>query len=126
MREAIAEGKFDGLPFQGEPLPIEDERFAGEWAMAFCMLRNAGAAPPWIAADKEFRTLLATRDAIVLRAASTSAFGRRRDRAELERLVTEINGAVARLNAEAPTDRQHRTPLHLADELARYDVAGRG
>jgi len=33
--------------------------------------------------------------------------------------VVEINTAIARLNAEAPTDRQHRRPLVLSDELAR-------
>ena len=37
----------------------------------------------------------------------------------------EVNAAVARLNAEAPTDRQHRRPLVLAEELARLDDAGR-
>ena len=34
----------------------------------------------------------------------------------------EINAAIARLNAEAPTDRQHRRPLRLAEELARFDA----
>ena len=48
---------------------------------------------------------------------------RRRDRAALEALVTEINAAIARLNAEAPTDRQHRRPLDVADELATFDAA---
>jgi hypothetical protein len=124
IREAMDEGKFDDLPFQGEPLPAVDDAFAGEWAMAFRMLRNAGAAPPWILADKYVRALLDRRDAILARAPGASAFGRRRHRAELERLVVEINAAIARLNAEAPTDRQHRRTLDLADELARFDTAG--
>jgi hypothetical protein len=121
IREAIDEGKFDDLPFQGRPLPREDDQFAGEWAMAYRMLRNAGAAPPWITADKDVRALLERREAIFARAASASPFARRRDRAALEALVPEINAAVARLNAEAPTDRQHRRPLDLAAELARLD-----
>jgi hypothetical protein len=43
-------------------------------------------------------------------------------------LVVEINAAIARLNAEAPTERQHRRPLSLADELTRLDGVdpGRG
>ena len=53
---------------------------------------------------------------------SRPRLARRRDRAELEQLVVAINAAVARLNAEAPTDRQHRSPLVLADELARFDA----
>ena len=121
IREAMDEGKFDDLPFQGRPLPREDDAYAGEWAMAFTMLRNAGAAPPWITADKDVRALLARRDEILARASAASPFARRRDRTALEALVTEINAAIARLNAEAPTDRQHRRPLDLATELARLD-----
>ena len=68
IREAMDEGKFDDLPFQGEPLPAVDDAFAGEWAMAFRMLKNAGAAPPWIIADKEVRALLDRREAILARA----------------------------------------------------------
>ena len=43
----------------------------------------------------------------------------------LERLVIQVNAAVARLNAEAPTTRQHRAPLRLDVELARFDDAAR-
>jgi hypothetical protein len=39
--------------------------------------------------------------------------------------VIQINAAIARLNAEAPTDRQHRRPLDIAAELARLDPTGR-
>ncbi len=124
IRDAMAEGKFDDLPYQGQPLPAVDDGYAGEWAMAFRMLRNAGVAPPWIEADKEIRGRLDRRDAIVARAATASPGNLPRLREELERAVIEINAAIARLNAEAPTDRQHRRPLVLADELARLD-AGR-
>ena len=48
--------------------PSRTRRYAGEWALAFRMLRNAGVAPPWIEADKEVRELLARRDALVARA----------------------------------------------------------
>ncbi|HEY6571245.1 MAG TPA: DnaJ family domain-containing protein [Candidatus Limnocylindrales bacterium] len=125
LREAMAEGKFDELPHQGERLPLVDDTAAGDWAMAYRMLRNAGAAPPWIEADKEVRRLLERRDAFFSRASRSHAPSRR-DRAGLVRLVAEINAAIASLNAEAPTDRQHRRPLVLADELARLDaLAGR-
>lgn len=125
IREAMEDGRFDELPYQGEPLPADDEAYAGEWAMAFRMLRNAGIAPAWIEADKEVRALLARRDALVDRAAGASPYARGRNRAELERLVAEVNAAIVRLNAEAPTDRQHRAPLRLERELAAYDAAAR-
>jgi hypothetical protein len=128
IREALEEGKFDDLPHQGEPLPNDDNPYAGDWGLAFHMLRNAGVAPPWIEADKEVRELLGRRDAIVARAAAgpaPSAIARRRDLAALEELVARINAAIARVNAEAPIDRLYRRPLVLADEIARYDEACR-
>ena len=123
----MEEGKFDGLPYQGEPLPNDDNPYAGAWGLAFHMLKSVGIAPPWIEADKEVRELLERRDAILARAAAgpSSASARQRDRAALEALVTRINVAIARVNAEAPTTSLHRRPLVLADELARYDDAGR-
>lgn len=128
IREAAEAGQFDDLPHQGRPLPNDDNPLAGDWALAFHMLGNAGVAPPWIEADKEVRDLLARRDAILARAGegpAPSDFARRRDRTALEELVVGINASIARLNAEAPTDRQHRRPLVLAEELARYDEACR-
>ena len=114
----MEEGAFDDLPYQGERLPIEDDSAAGEWALAHRMLRNAGAAPPWIESDKEVRRLLARRDALLERARRTSSAGRARERAELTALVEAINRAIARVNAEAPTDRQHRRPLDLDTRAA--------
>jgi hypothetical protein len=128
IREAIEEGQFDDLPHQGEPLPNDDNPYAGDWGLAFRVLRSAGVAPPWIEADKEVRELIGQRDAILARAAAgpaPSAFARRRGRAALEELVARVNASIARVNAEAPTDRQRRRPLALADEIARYDEACR-
>ena len=68
IREAMDDGAFDDLPYQGERLPLEDDSAAGDWAMAHRMLRSAGAAPPWIESDKEARRLLAELDALVERA----------------------------------------------------------
>jgi hypothetical protein len=123
IREAMDEGKFDGLPHKGARLPDDENPHAREWGLAFHMLKNAGYAPPWIEADKEVRELLARRDLLLSRAeaAATSAATLRRDRAALEKLVGEINAAIARLNSEAPSPRQQRRSLVLADELARYD-----
>jgi len=128
IREAMEEGKFDDLPHRGRPLPNDDNPYAADWALAYHVLRNAGGAPPWIEADKEVRELLDRRDALLGRAAArgtTTPFVRSRDVAALEELVALINAAIARVNAEAPTARQHRRPLVLADEIARYEEASR-
>jgi DnaJ homolog subfamily C member 28 len=124
IREAVEEGRFDNLPHQGKPLPNDENPYAAEWGLAFHVLKNAGFAPPWIEADKEVRALLGRRDALLARAATgpaPSEITRRRDRSALEQLVAEANAWIARVNAEAPSTRQHRYPLTLADELRRYD-----
>ena len=118
IREAMEEGAFDALPHQGSRLPIEDDSAAGEWALAYRMLRDAGAAPPWIEADKEVRTRMAELDVAVARASAATGMARSRRRDDVVRLVGAINGAIERLNAEAPTDRQHRRPLDI-DEILR-------
>jgi len=118
IREAQEAGEFDNLPHQGAPLPNDDNPYAGDWALAFHMLKNAGVAPPWVEANKELTELLKKRDAVFERA---SVDRRRRDHAVLEELVTQINMAVARMNAEAPSSAAHRPTLVLAQELARYD-----
>jgi hypothetical protein len=123
IREAMEDGQFDGLPYQGERLPIQDDSAAGDWALAFRMLRNAGVSPPWIAADKEVRQLLEARERLFERARRVGPTSAPRLRDELERLVADINRAIERVNAEAPTDRQHRRPLDRVAELARLDEA---
>ncbi len=123
IREAMEGGAFDELPHQGERLPLEDDRAAGDWAMAHRMLRNAGMAPPWIESDKEARRLLAELSALLERAPRTSPLSRARERANLARIVDEANRAIARVNAEAPTARQHRRPLDPAAEAERLERA---
>ena len=121
IREAQEAGAFDNLPYQGERLPLDDDSAAGEWALAFRMLKGANFAPPWIESDKEARALLARRDAILDRATRSSVITRKVDRDELTEVVRAANEAIRRLNSEAPTPRQHRRLLDLEAELAALD-----
>jgi hypothetical protein len=123
IREAQEAGAFDNLPFQGEPLPLVDDSAAGDWALAYRMLKGARFAPPWIETDKEVRALLAERETILERAPRSSAIGRRRDRDELRRVVDTANRAITRLNHEAPTNRQHRRLLDIEAELEALERA---
>jgi len=127
IREAMEDGAFDALPYQGVPIPLDDDAAAGERALGFRVLRNAGVAPPWIEADKEVRDLLDRREMLLARAAAagTSSLARARMRRAIERVVSEANRAIERLNAEAPTDRQHRRPLDPETERARLEAAYR-
>ena len=126
IREAMGEGRFDELPYHGEPLPLEDDSAASERALGFRVLRNAGVAPPWIEADKEVRALLTDRDALLVRAARAGESAGPRLRRELEGIVAAANRAIERLNSEAPTERQHRRLLDFGEELRRLEAAFRG
>ena len=123
IRAAMDEGAFNDLPHQGRRLPLDDDSLAGEWAMAHHMLRNAGAAPPWIEADKIARGHLDELDRVLGRAPLLAGPARTRARAEVGRIVDAANRAISRLNVEAPTARQHRRLVSLEETLARFDRA---
>ena len=123
IREAMEDGAFDELPHRGARLPIEDDAAAGDWAIAYRMLRNAGAAPPWIESDKEARRLLADLNRLLERASGRSTSSRQRVRRENAALVHRVNRAIERVNAEAPTERQHRRPLDPTIESERLERA---
>lgn len=123
IREAHERGEFDDLPLHGKPIPLQENPLAGEMALAYTVLKNAGVAPPWIEADKEARSLIEARDRLLERAARASSPSRATDLRTIERIVTAYNAAVARLNAAAPTTRQHRRPMVLAEEQAALERA---
>ena len=128
IREAMETGKFDGLPHRGKPLPNDENPYAGDMALGFHVLKNAGVAPPWVEANKEVNELLAKRDAILKRAAfgpPPSVFARSRDRQTITDLVESANRAITKLNLEAPTAAPHRPRLDLEAEMARYESACR-
>jgi hypothetical protein len=123
IREAHERGDFDDLPLHGKPIPLQDNPYAGDRALAYTVLKNAAVAPPWIEADKDVRSLVAKRDALLDRAAQASPLARNTYRRDLEHIVAAHNAAVERVNAAAPTIRQHRRPMILSDELAALDRA---
>ena len=92
------EGRFDALPHQGTRLPLDDDAAAGEWALAYRLLRDNGMAPPWIEADKAARAGLERLAVLHERAATASPAGRARLRA----LVREVRDAEPVEQLECP------------------------
>lgn len=121
IREAQERGDFDGLPHHGRPLPRPAGPGAGEWELAFSMLRDAGMAPPWIEADKECRRIRAERDALLERAREATLVTHAWYRRRLRELVAAHERAVQALNATAPSERLHRRALVLPAEMAALD-----
>jgi hypothetical protein len=63
---------------------------------------------------------------VLARARRAGPPARARDRDAIGALVAEINSLVLRLEHEAPTPRQHRRRLVLAEELAALELAAAG
>jgi hypothetical protein len=125
LREAMADGTWDDLPHRGERIPLDDDRAAGDRAPAFRLLRQAGFAPPWIEADKEARRRLDERDRLLQAARGAGDLGHGWRRRQLRGIVAAANEAIGFLNAEAPSERQHRRLLDLDEELAALEAAER-
>ena len=87
------------------------------------ILRNAGAAPPWIEADKEARHLLAERDRLLEVAARTTDAGAGSLRARFDACLDALDAALLRLEAAAPTLAQQRPRLDRAASIAAFERA---
>jgi len=111
IREAVEEGAFDDLPDHGRPLRPDDETYAGDMAAANRVLRNAGAAPPWVETDKEVRQRLEAIEGLLVRASRSPAAASQRLQRELDALADAHDDAVTRLEGIAPTARQQRARL---------------
>ena len=54
IQEAQARGEFDGLPGQGKPLELDDDRLVPQDVrVAYRILRNAGCVPPEVEALRD-------------------------------------------------------------------------
>ncbi len=126
IREAQEDGAFDDLPDHGRPLSLDEDRYAGDMAMANHVLRNAGAAPPWIETDKEVRHHLDAIESLLERASRSPAAARPRLERELTSLADAHDDAVTRLEGLAPSSRQHRARLDRALLGARLAEALEG
>lgn len=126
IREAQERGEFDNLPGHGRPFAVDENPYAGDMALAFHLLKNAGVAPPWIETDKEVRRLRAQAETLLRRAHHASLPIRANLRRQLDETVTAHDDTVRRLNLEAPTIRNHRRAIGRDAALALLDAAFRG
>jgi hypothetical protein len=126
IREAQERGDFDDLPAHGRPLTVDDNPYAGEMALAYHLLRNAGVAPPWIETDKEIRRLREHAQELLRRGRGASLPIRAGLRRRLDETVTAHDELVRRLDLEAPSPRSHRRPIGRHAALTALDAAFRG
>jgi len=112
IREAQEQGRFDDLPGHGQPLAVADTSAAGDLALAYHVLHDAGMAPPWIEADKEVRALEADIERLIEKVVPLASPGAEaRLGRRLEELCVQHDHAVHRLASLAPSSRLHRRRL---------------
>lgn len=142
IREAQDRGVFDNPKGKGEPLSIDENVYAGEWAFAFHIMRNADIAPPWMESDKEVHALRQAVERQFERSVGSSRPRRQRafdagnwdavDRYNVERelqrrklaeAVGQLNAEIKRFNLIVPFAWLQKLPVSLDRELARFDAA---
>jgi hypothetical protein len=65
IEAAQERGDFDNLPGHGKPLMIDEHPYAGDRALGFHVLNNAGIKPLWMELDREIQHLRATMQALL-------------------------------------------------------------
>jgi hypothetical protein len=123
IRDAQERGDFDDLPFHGQPIELRDDEYAGDHALAWHVLRNAGVAPPWIEADKDCRRLLDARDRLLARARASPTGSRWALHRELRVIVEEHARRAEVRNGLAPAGAPPHRRLSLDREAEALDRA---
>lgn len=123
IREAQERGEWETGEWAGKRLPAQDGAYESELAAGHAILRNAGAGPSWIEADKEVRRLLAERDRLLGVAGRTSVAGSASLRARFAACLDALDAALLRLEIEAPTSAQQRPRLDRSAEIEAFERA---
>ena len=134
IQEAMAAGAFDNLPGAGKPLPVvEGEEFAGDNALGFRVLRNAGLAPSWLMLGREIELdanrlkLLDDRHADTVRLAAASGSWPVYRRAlrfyygACFDLATKLRRKQDNFNLTAPGSRSERPAIWVEKFMARLE-----
>ncbi len=84
IEAAQERGDFDNLPGHGKPLMLDEHPYAGDRALGFHVLNNAGIKPLWMELDKEIQGL----------------------RVRMQRLLDQVRGqAASTVSAPCPRPR---------------------
>lgn len=139
INEAMERGDFDNLRGKGRPLPLEENLYAGDWELAFKMLKDNNFTLPWIddrnrlldqiaALRQRWRAQWQTMGPelqAMLRAGQRS-LAQHRWNAVLSQWQAEIqsvNAQVETVNVNLPVRHLEVYKLTLGDELSRLGAA---
>lgn len=141
IREAQANGKFDNLGGQGQPLKLDHENEASEEWAANHLLKNQNLRPAWLEEDVSIREELERartklRRTHQWRAAEAQQLSSRSDEkalrqrawveeewgrvlAEFRDAVAQLNQRIRLLNLKVPSDQLQRVVVDIEAEIAQ-------
>lgn len=127
IAKAQADGMFDNLPGQGQPLRLEnDDMVPEEDRLGMRMLKTAGFVPPWAEAQRTIDENRARLEEWLANANRRWTHLAPAGRAALEvaykRKLTEHQSLILNFNLSAPPGVAHLEGLRMAEELARLGV----
>ncbi len=131
IRQAMAEGKFAGLPGKGQPLHLDENPFADpDWRLAFHVLSSSGFTLPWIENRQE---ILAEMQAVRLRLSrawegvmASQAAGRSAQdirkiwndaQQRFRQQAADLNQRIFSYNLQAPSHQLQILPLDIEAEF---------
>jgi DnaJ homolog subfamily C member 28 len=125
IRRAQAEGAFDNLPGQGDPLDLNKNPFAADSQLAHDLIQNNGFTLPWIADKQEIMGELVDWRSKLTRAWQRQDSGPiwerhwRESVAAFAVAAVKLNKRIADYNLKAPADSQHLLAIDVEAELRR-------
>ncbi|MCX8062736.1 MAG: DUF1992 domain-containing protein [Anaerolineales bacterium] len=118
--EAIERGEFENLSGKGKPIQWQENPFAPpEQQLAFHLLRSNGFTLPWLETQRELQAEIdkLRKKIAQLRQTPASPHWQKRQKAQLEAQIEDLNQRIRRYNIEAPLARFHLPILDCEREL---------
>ena len=124
IAQALADGLFDNLPGQGQPLTLDDDALVPEdYRAGFRLLKANGFAPPWIEVRREIADERARLDAWLARANQRwprlNPSARAAIRAEYQQKLTDLQRLILTHNLTVPAGAGQIEGLRMPEELRK-------
>lgn len=122
--KAQADGVFDNLPGQGQPLKLDDDDLVPpEDRLGYRMLKTAGFAPPWVEAQRTIEQERAQLEHWLANAQQRWSYLDKSARAGLQvtykRKLADLQRLITNFNLTAPPGVEHIEGLRMAEEIAK-------
>ncbi|OLT62972.1 DUF1992 domain-containing protein [Moorena bouillonii] len=125
IQQAQKQGAFDNLPGQGQPIKLATNAFAGDEALAFDILKQAGFTPSWVDERKEIEADIERTMKAVNRSWQLVEGNYRRDQRWLKaektfrESILRVNQNIRTYNLKTPPGIPHLVEINVERELVK-------